>query len=123
MKRFTDREETLRQQAATRQDKIFHQFLCLVNLYGIRERKIDFYADKLCVTPNHLGAVIKKASGLTVMQWLNRHAIKKAKVLLCYSDLPIREVAERMNFANPSFFSKFFKGEVGMTPGEYRSGK
>ena len=118
MKRFTDREETLRQQAATRQDKIFHQFLCLVNLYGIRERKIDFYADKLCVTPNHLGAVIKKASGLTVMQWLNRHAIKKAKVLLCYSDLPIREVAERMNFANPSFFSKFFKGEVGMTPGE-----
>ncbi len=54
------------------------------------------------------------------MQWLNRHAIQKAKVLLRYSDLPVWEVAERMNFANPSFFSKFFKGETGMTPGEYR---
>jgi AraC-like DNA-binding protein len=122
LKRFADREENLRQQIATRQDKIFHQFLRLVNLYGLRERKIEFYADKLCVTPNHLGAVIKKASGLTVMQWLNRHAIQKAKVLLRYSDLPIWEVAERMNFANPSFFSKFFKREIGMTPAEYRNG-
>ena len=121
LKRLADREETLRQQTATRQDKIFHQFLRLVNLYGLRERKIEFYADKLCVTPNHLGAVIKKASGLTVMQWLNRHAIQKAKVLLRYSDLPIWEVAERMNFANPSFFSKFFKREIGMTPAEYRN--
>ena len=122
LKRFADREENLRQQTATRQDKIFHQFLRLVNLYGLRERKIEFYADKLCVTPNHLGAVIKKASGLTVMQWLNRHAIQKAKVLLRYSDLPIWEVAERMNFGNPSFFSKFFKREIGMTPAEYRNG-
>lgn len=122
LKRFADREENLRQQTATRQDKIFHQFLRLVNLYGLCERKIEFYADKLCVTPNHLGAVIKKASGLTVMQWLNRHAIQKAKVLLRYSDLPIWEVAERMNFANPSFFSKFFKREIGMTPAEYRNG-
>lgn len=122
LKRFADREENLRQQTATRQDKIFHQFLRLVNLYGLRERKIEFYADKLCVTPNHLGAVIKKASGLTVMQWLNRHAIQKAKVLLRYSDLPIWEVAERMNFVNPSFFSKFFKREIGMTPAEYRNG-
>lgn len=122
LKRFADREENLRQQTATRQDKIFHQFLRLVNLYGLRERKIEFYADKLCVTPNHLGAVIKKASGLTVMQWLNRHAIQKAKVLLRYSDLPIWEVAERMSFANPSFFSKFFKREIGMTPAEYRNG-
>jgi len=121
LKRFADREENLRQQTATRQDKIFHQFLRLVNLYGLRERKIEFYADKLCVTPNHLGAVIKKASGLTVMQWLNRHAIQKAKVLLRCSDLPIWEVAERMNFANPSFFSKFFKREIGMTPAEYRN--
>ncbi len=120
LKHIADREESLREKTASRQDKIFHEFINLVNQYGLRERKIEFYADKLCVTPNHLGAVIKHASGLTIMQWLNRHTIQKAKVLLRYSDLPIWEVAERMNFANPSFFSKFFKKETGMTPGEYR---
>ena len=123
LKRIADREESLWQKSASRQDKTFHQFLHLVNMYGLRERKIEFYADKLCLTPNHLGAVIKKASGLTIMQWLNRHAIQKAKVLLRYSDLPVWEVAERMNFANPSFFSKFFKNETGMTPVEYRQKK
>lgn len=123
LKRIAEREESQWQKQASRQDKAFHQFLHLVNMYGLRERKIEFYADKLCVTPNHLGAVIKKASGLTIMQWLNRHTIQKAKVLLRYSDLPIWEVAERMNFANPSFFSKFFKNETGMTPGEYRQKK
>lgn len=123
LKRIADREEALRRKSATRQETIFHNFLNLVNLHGLRERKIEFYAGKLCVTPNHLGAVIRKASGLTVMQWLNRHAIQKAKLLLRYSDLPIWEVAERMNFANPSFFSKFFKRETGITPADYRQAK
>ena len=123
LKRIANRRETEWEQSATRQDKTFHQFLYLIRMYGLRERKIDFYADRLCVTPNHLGAVIKKASGLTVMQWLNRLTVQKAKVLLRYSDLPIWEIAERMNFANPSFFSKFFKKEAGTTPGEYRAAK
>lgn len=121
LKRIANREEAQQQKTATRHDAIFKQFLSLVNQYGLSERKIDFYADKICVTPNHLGAVIKSTSGLTIMQWLNRHAIQQAKVLLRYSDLPVWEIAERMNFANPSFFSKFFKKETGMTPGQYRN--
>lgn len=97
-----------------------HHFLELVNQYGLKERKIEFYADKMCVTPNHLGAIIKQASGLTIMQWLNRHAVQKAKVLLHYSDNPVWQIAEQMNFVNPSFFSQFFKRETGLTPNEYR---
>ena len=123
LKRMADSEEVLRRKSATRQDEIFHRFIDLVNAHGLRERKLEFYADKLCLTSNHLGDVIKQASGLTVMQWLNRHAVQKAKVLLRYSDLPVWEVAERMNFANPSFFSKFFRRETGMTPKEYREGQ
>lgn len=122
LERIGNRQEKQRLDRVTRQERMLHDFIGHVNQYGTRERKVEFYADKLCVTPNHLGAVIKKTSGLTVMQWLNRHAIQQAKVLLRYSDLPIWEVAERMNFANPSFFSKFFKGETGITPGEYRNG-
>lgn len=120
LQRIASREEAVRQKSASRQDIFLHRFLDLVNQHGLKERKIEFYADRLCVTPNHLGAVIRQASGLTIMQWLNRHAIQESKVLLKYSDMPIWEVAERMNFANPSFFSKFFKQQTGMTPGEFR---
>lgn len=106
--------------SVSRQDHIFSRFLVLVRQNGCSQRNIDYYADKLCVTPNHLGAVIKKASGLTVMQWINRHIIQQAKLALIYTDKPIWEVSEDLNFANPSFFTKFFKKETGMTPRYFR---
>ena len=121
LERIADGQEHQRQASLSRQERTFHRFIDLVNQYGTRERKIDFYADRLCLTPNHLGAVVKHASGMTVMQWVNRHTIQLAKVMLRYTDLPVWEIAERLNFANPSFFSKFFKKEAGMTPGKYRA--
>ena len=51
-----------------------------------------------------------------------RHIIQQAKLQLKYSDLPVWQIAEAQNFPNPSFFSKFFKRETGMTPAEYRNG-
>ena len=43
-----------------------------------------------------------------------------AKAMLSYSNLSVWEVGEQLNFANPSFFSKFFKRETGETPNDYR---
>ncbi|MCD8268646.1 MAG: helix-turn-helix domain-containing protein [Parabacteroides sp.] len=108
------------QRSISRQDSIFHRFLALLNEYGIRERSISFYAGHLCVTPNYLGFVIKQVSGLTVIQWINRHIIQQAKVQLKYSDLSVWQISEDLSFPNPSFFSKFFKKETGISPGEYR---
>ena len=105
----------------SRQEDIFHRFTALVNEHATHEHAIAFYADRLCLTPNHLGSVIREVSGQTVMQWINRHVIQQAKLQLKYSDLPVWQIAETLNFPNPSFFSKFFKRETGMKPGEYRN--
>ena len=105
----------------SRQEDIFHRFTALVNEHAAREHAIAFYADRLCLTPNHLGAVIREVSGQTVMQWIHRYIIQQAKLQLKYSDLPVWQIAESQNFPNPSFFSKFFKRETGMTPAEYRN--
>ena len=106
----------------SRKEDIFHRFTILVNEHATREHTIAFYADRLCLTPNHLGAVIREVSGQTVMQWIHRSVIQQAKLQLKYSDLPVWQIAELLNFSNPSFFSKFFKRETGMTPAEYRNG-
>ncbi len=95
-------------------------FLELVNQHAIHHRDIAFYADKLCVTPNHLGFMVKKMSGSTVVEWINRHILQEAKVELKFTDRPITDIAYRLNFSTPSFFAKFFKRETGMTPLEYR---
>lgn len=104
----------------SRKETILHQFIDLVNEYGLKEHNQKFYADRLCISPSHLGFVVKQASGETVMSWIDRNIIMHAKSMLKYSDKMIFEIADELNFPNPSFFNKFFKRHTGMTPKEYR---
>ena len=104
----------------SRKEDIFHRFVALINNHAAAEHAISFYADRLCLTPNHLGAVVREVSGQTVMEWIHRYIIQQAKLQLKYSDLPVWQIGEQLNFTNPSFFSKFFRRETGMTPAEYR---
>jgi AraC-like DNA-binding protein len=105
---------------AGRKETIFHHFANLVNQYAEKEHNVAFYADRLCLTPNHLGATIREISGMTVQDWIHRRIIQQAKLLLMYSDMPVGEIAERLNFSTSSSFCKFFKKETNMTPRKYR---
>lgn len=104
----------------SRREEIFRRFIALVNEHSKQERSVDFYADKLCLTPHYLSTIIREASGQTVMQWINQSVVLEAKVLLKHSDLLIFQISDELNFPNPSFFSKFFKRMTGMTPAEYQ---
>lgn len=106
--------------ATGRKETIFHQFANLVNQYADKEHNIAFYADQLCLTPNHLGTTIREASGMTVQDWIHRRIIQQAKLLLMYSDMPVGEISEQLNFSTPSSFCKFFKKETNKTPLQYR---
>ena len=105
----------------THQDELFNRFIALVNKHCIRERNVGFYADKLCLTPRYLNTVIRQISGQTVMNWINQAIIIEAKVLLKHDKLLIYQVADKLNFSNPSFFCKFFKRMTTKTPQEYQN--
>lgn len=107
----------------SRQQQLFLNFKKLVSEYCERERSIPFYAEQLWISPHHLSAVISKVSGKSVMYWINRAVILRAKVLLKTSDMMTYEIADRLNFPSASAFNKFFKRETGMTPGEYQTQK
>ena len=112
--------ESIKYDPTSRTQNLFLQFKRLVHRHCTQERSIPFYAEQLHVTPHHLSAVIKKASGKSVMHWVNRATIQEAKVLLKTNDAMGYEIAHRLNFPNASAFSKFFKRETGMTPREYQ---
>lgn len=107
----------------SRHQAVFQQFKVLVSRHCERERNIPFYADLLHISPHHLSAVISRASGHSVMYWINRAVVLRAKVLLHTSGLLTYEIAERLHFANPPAFNNFFKRETGFTPKEYRGVK
>lgn len=104
----------------SRQEEVFNRFIDLVNQYGLRERNISFYAERLLLSPNRLSTIIKDYSGQTVMQWLNQKTLLQAKVLLRHSDMMIYEIADRLGFAESTTFNRYFKREVSMTPLKYK---
>lgn len=103
-----------------RKDELFTRFVQLIIKNYKKNRKLDFYADKLFITPKYLSDVIKKISGRSAHDWIDRYILLEAKILLRSSHKTIQQIADELNFPNNSFFSKYFKKHCGMTPKEYR---
>lgn len=99
---------------------ILEQFLKLVAEYHDRERGMNFYAGKLCLTPKYLSKIVRDASGKSGPEWIDSFVILEAKNMLKYSDMPIKEIVYKLNFPNSSVFYKYFKAHTGQTPSEYR---
>lgn len=60
------------------------------------------------------------ATGISPRLYLTRLRINESKKLLWNSHIPISEIAERCGFGGQQYFSRVFKKETGMTPGQYR---
>ena len=104
----------------SRGEEVFSRFLVLLRKYGMTHRNIPFYAAQLALTPNHLSAVVRQQSGLSVMDWINRTTIMEAKILLKHSTLMMYEISDRLCFPEPTAFNRYFKKQTGITPLEYR---
>lgn len=112
--------QNVQNEGSTRTQELFLQFKRLIKQHCMQERSIPYYASQLHVTPHHLSATIKKASGQSVMYWINRATIQEAKLLLKTNGMMAYEIANRMNFPSASAFSKFLKRETGLTPRAYQ---
>ncbi|EFI73053.1 MULTISPECIES: helix-turn-helix domain-containing protein [Segatella] len=104
----------------SRGEIILAKFIYLVEQNFKSERRVSWYAQKLCITPKYLSEIIKQVSHRTPNEWIDYYVTRELKVLLKNSGKSIKEITLEMNFANQSFLGKFFKEHVGMSPTEYR---
>ena len=103
-----------------REEYCFRFIDLLVKLPKI-SRRVDFYADELCLTPKYLTMLVREATGKSVRGWIDDFIISNAQFLLRHSDMSIQQIAFELNFPNQSFFGTFFKKHTGYAPSEYRS--
>jgi AraC family transcriptional activator of pobA len=99
---------------------LFAKFRQLLSANYMQERKLDFYANHLFLTPKSLSAAIKKHTGKSAGKWIDNAITMEAKVLLQNKRLTVSQISEMLNFSDQSVFGKFFKANVGMPPMEYR---
>ena len=104
-----------------KKDVVFQNFMLSLFHFCRKERDVSFYARMQHITPRYFSAIIKEKTGDSALQWIVRMVITEAKQLLEESDLSIKEIADQLNFPTQSFFGKYFKQYVGVSPKEYRN--
>lgn len=110
-----DNEDMLRQG-----DRIYRRFMLLLADNTNVNRSVKSYADELCVSPKYLTSVCRKHSDYTASELISSAVMSRIKQLLLYSDMSIKEVASEMGFDNLSFFGKYVKKHLGLSPNHYR---
>lgn len=107
-------------EVSNRTDELFNRFVTLLQQRCNSERSVEFYASQMGITPKYLSLIVKKKSGCNASKLIDEAVIYEAKRLLKYSGLSIQQIAMQLNFTSQSFFGKYFKQRVGVSPSRYK---
>lgn len=102
-------------------EQLFERFYDAVATHYRESREVSFYANLLCLTPKYFATVIKQTTGIAASDWISRHVIIKAKILLSYKqDKSIQQIAHELGFSEQSAFTRYFRTHTGITPKKFR---
>lgn len=100
---------------------LFLRFMKLLTENYLLHHDIAFYAEALAVTTIYLSRIVKRFSGQTVRNHIDRLLLMEASYLLATTDITVSAIAGRLNFATPASFCKFFTRNKGVSPREFRA--
>lgn len=102
-------------------NKILIQRICgyLARAYD-QKISIPSLCNLFNISPRHLNRLFKQETGKTVIEMVHKIRIEKAKQFLRETDHKVINVAMRVGYEDPAFFSRLFRKWVGCSPGRYR---
>lgn len=104
-------------------DLLCREFLNLLATTRPRPRSVTWYSEQLHKTPKYLSTAIKEASGKTASEWIQEAVITEIADLLRNSPKSIKEICDDLNFPNLSFFGRYVRTHLGMSPKAYRKSR
>ncbi|MOA39633.1 HTH-type transcriptional regulator YesS [compost metagenome] len=107
-----------------RQKSTYHnlseQIIHMIENEYDRDITLDECASRLHYNLFYVSNIFKKETGVSFSEYLAMFRLNKAKKLLIETDLPIKDIAERLTYNNPQNFIRYFRKLEGITPGQYR---
>ena len=124
MRRNSERAvEEVRQEdpnSSLHKKRIIDNFIKLVEESDGRIRRVDEFASQLNITPKYLSTILKEVMNRRPSTYIQLYTLKAIERRLRFTDMTMQEIANDLKFPNPSFFGKYCKEHLGMTPLEYR---
>lgn len=105
---------------SSKKDALFNSFINLVSQNHKVQHNVAYYASRLFITPKYMTRVVEEVSDKSAKQWIDEYIALEAKMMLRSTQKTIQEISDELNFPDMSFFGKFFKRMVGMSPKAYR---
>ena len=101
------------------------KFLRNVDIYirdnmGDPDTGVESMSSHLCISRVQLYKRMVSLTGTTPSEYLRAKRIRWAEELLRTGDYTVSEIAYKVGFNNPRYFSKYFQDEYGMTPSQYK---
>ena len=119
-RQFVTRED-MNHDALARFERLLDDYLYSGTAASIGIPTVKYFADKICLSPNYFGDLVKQETGKTALEIITAIVMMDIKAQLKSTELPIKEIAFSLGFNNMSFFNRYFKRHTGMTPQEYRN--
>ncbi|HLW62338.1 MAG TPA: helix-turn-helix domain-containing protein [Flavobacterium sp.] len=110
-----------RRKRSVQSGTLYERFQHLVQLHCMQEREVRFYANKLNITAKYLNFICKQNSDVTASEWIQRITKERIIILLQNKNRNISEIADEMNFSSRSFFTRYVKKLLGVSPSDYRN--
>ena len=106
-----------------RRDDVLKNFMESLYHNYKQEHEVSFYAQEQNLTCRYFSSIIKDRSGQTPSTWIATALLVEAKQLLQSTPFSVKDISDRLNFPNQSYFGKWFKNHTGISPLEFKSGK
>lgn len=99
---------------------ILIKFINLMNENYKNNKTVSFYADQLNISPNYLNILCKKYIKISASTIIKNRILLESKRLLSTSNITIKEISFELGFNDLSYFSNFFKENIGISPRQFR---
>lgn len=103
-----------------REALLAQQFIDLLQQHVRQVRTVEFYADKLFVTPKYLSRICLQSTGHNASYWITHFTLSQIMEELTGTDRTLTDISNDFNFPYLSHFTRYVKQHSGKTPSEYR---
>lgn len=101
--------------------QLFKDFSTLVDVHYKKHHAIQFYADRLGLSPKSLSKHFLRVGYDKPSDYVKNRIILESKRKLLYSDHSVKNIAYELGFNDPAYFTRFFTKSTGCSPKKYKS--
>lgn len=98
----------------------FSEFSRLIEQHYHQGWTVAAYARELGITAAHLNGLCRRTVGQSALALVHQRILLEAKRLLVYTAQTVAQVGDRLGFADPAYFTRFFKRQTGQSPRDFR---